>query len=149
MFYDFFRIIKYYRFDMILLCSEWFCYREKLIEWQISRKAYKKLQCASILTPTHPISILIDMRRLDSNFVISFPNSLHSALAKKLQKCCQIFFKDFAHALNKINQKTRSFFKWLCYIIQNETMIIYNNTISNFLLIVDLSVSEETLIYYF
>ena len=31
-----------WRFDMILLCLKWFCYIEKLIEWQNSRKAYKK-----------------------------------------------------------------------------------------------------------
>ena len=37
-----FRIMKNWRFDMILLCLKWFCYIEKLIEWQNSRKAYEK-----------------------------------------------------------------------------------------------------------
>ena len=38
----FFRMRKNWRFDMILLRLKWFCYIEKLIEWQFSQKAYKK-----------------------------------------------------------------------------------------------------------
>ena len=38
-----FRITENWRFDMLLLCLKWFCYIEKItIEWQNSRKAYKK-----------------------------------------------------------------------------------------------------------
>ena len=44
-----FRIMKNWRFDMILLCLKCFCYIENLIEWQNSRKAYKKQTL--ILTP--------------------------------------------------------------------------------------------------
>ena len=34
--------MKNWRFDMIFLCLKWFCFIEKLIERQNSRKAYKK-----------------------------------------------------------------------------------------------------------
>ena len=37
-----FRVMEKWRFDMILLRLKWFCYIEKLIEWQFSQKAYKK-----------------------------------------------------------------------------------------------------------
>ena len=37
-----FRIMKNWRFDKILLCLKWFCYTDKLIEWQNWWKAYKK-----------------------------------------------------------------------------------------------------------
>ena len=38
-----FRIMENWRFDIILLCLKWFCYIEKLIEWQNWRKAYKNM----------------------------------------------------------------------------------------------------------
>ena len=37
-----FKMMKNWRFDMILLFLKWFCFIENLIEWQNSQKAYKK-----------------------------------------------------------------------------------------------------------
>ena len=37
-----FWIMENWRFDIIFLCLKWFCFIEKLIEWQNSQKAYKK-----------------------------------------------------------------------------------------------------------
>ena len=109
-------MMENWRFDMILLFLKWFCFIENLIEWQNSRKTYKK--------QTLTLSLLLFS---DKNILVNTTDENLTVSDLKKILVCDIYFRTKYQKLYHKNTKGDQ--KEVCGGTKIKDLLTQNNTI--------------------